>query len=132
MSENALILFGHGSRDPRWAESLIHFQTLLKNDLPTWQIELAFLEFSTPTLEQTLALLTKNRVKQVYLLPMFIGMGNHLRRDLPIMLQTLAETYPELSIQLLPSFGENTPILQAAAMCLSTQLSCLHPSSKSK
>lgn len=125
MSENALILFGHGSRDPRWAESLLQFQALLQTTLPTWQIELAFLEFSTPTLEQSIVQLKQHFVKQIYLLPMFIGMGNHLRRDLPLMLETLTAAHPELTIQLLPSFGENTPILEAAATILSTQLSSL-------
>ena len=39
-----------------------------------------------------------------------------------IYLEKLSQQYPQLELQLLTSFGENTSLLQAAACALSSQL----------
>ena len=124
MTLQALILFGHGSRDARWVEPLLQFQSILQGMLKEhWQIELAFLEFMTPNLEQCLNhFLEKTVIRKISILPMFIGMGQHLRHDLPLLLEKLSQQYPQLELQLLTSFGENTSLLQAAACALSSQL----------
>lgn len=43
-SSSALILFAHGSRDPKWAEPFKAIQSLIRAQAPGLIVELAFLE----------------------------------------------------------------------------------------
>ena len=54
-SSQAIILFAHGARDPEWAAPFQHIKRQLQAARPDAQVELAFQEFMTPTLEQAVA-----------------------------------------------------------------------------
>ena len=46
--KKAIVLFGHGARDPQWAEPMKRLQTILLEQLSGVQVELAFLELMSP------------------------------------------------------------------------------------
>jgi sirohydrochlorin cobaltochelatase len=46
---------------------------------------------------------------------MFLGTGGHVRRDLPVLLQTLREQHPQVSFQLHPAVGEMPAVTAAMA-----------------
>jgi len=50
--KRGLIVFGHGSRDPLWADTLKARRERLHIALPGTEVELAYLEFLKPTLSQ--------------------------------------------------------------------------------
>ena len=53
--DSAIVLFGHGARDPEWAGPMrrIRDTVLARADAP--KVELAFLEFMSPTLPEAIA-----------------------------------------------------------------------------
>lgn len=106
----AVIYFGHGARDAVWrapfdalvARSQFGEQTLVLS---------AFLEKTEPSLEQALQQCVAQGVRQVKVVPIFVGMGSHLREDLPKLLA--AQRWPQLTIEVLPPIGEWPEVLDA-------------------
>jgi len=111
--KSALILFAHGARDPRWAAPFQRLQTMTQLSLPDVAVELAFLEFMTPTLPDLVAKLVEQGCEQVTVSPIFLGQGGHVLRDLPILLDELRTRYPSLTIKLATAVGEEESVLQA-------------------
>ena len=51
----ALILFAHGASDPEWANPMRRVQAAIRQRMTSVPVELAFLEFMTPTLPERTA-----------------------------------------------------------------------------
>lgn len=111
----ALILFGHGSRDVRWAEPMRRVQTLIEASENPPLIVLAFLEFMAPDMPAALADLVAKGATSIQVAPMFLGQGGHLRRDLSALIDRARKTHPNVVIDVLPALGEAEPILRAIA-----------------
>ena len=114
MSATGLILFGHGARDPQWAEPMRRVATLIERAHPKLRVELAFLEFLTPTLAESIDSLAKSCVR-IVVVPMFIAQAGHLKRDVPVLLDQARLRYPGLSIDLAAPVGESDGVLAAIA-----------------
>ena len=90
-SASAIVLFGHGARDPEWAGPMrrIRDAALARPGAP--RVELAFLEFMSPTLPEAIAALAAEGAHKVAVVPIFLAQGGHLKRDLPEMLAAWSE-----------------------------------------
>jgi sirohydrochlorin cobaltochelatase len=108
------ILFAHGSRDPQWREP---FEGILKKmqTLSTAPTSLAFLECMTPTLEQAIDDMVGAGVKQITVVPVFLAVGSHVRKDLPILLEAARLKHPDLELQASAAIGEQPAIQEAIA-----------------
>ena len=111
----AIILFAHGARDPEWANPLRRVQAAIRQRAGSVPVELAFLEFMTPTLPECVAALVAGGVSNILVLPMFIAQGGHLKRDVPEMLALLRSTHTEVRFSLAGAIGENEIVVQAMA-----------------
>lgn len=116
----ALILFGHGARDPRWAEPFERLRDKLAAHLPApQQVSLAFLELMTPSLADAVARQIANGSTQITIIPVFFGQGGHIRQDLPALIETIRATHPNITIQCAPAVGEDDAVLNAiSSYCL--------------
>ena len=112
---HAVILFAHGARDPEWANPLRRVQAAMRGQAPDTVVELAFLEFMTPSLSECVATLAAKSVDRIVVMPMFIAQGGHLKRDVPHMLAQLKNDLPALSFTLAPAIGESERVIQAMA-----------------
>jgi sirohydrochlorin cobaltochelatase len=126
MTRSGILLFAHGARDPNWAGP---FQAAAKAlqaraDLLTQAgnpdclgpiVTLAFLEFMTPDLLTAGADLASQGCKHVTVVPLFLGAGGHVRKDLPRLLGELAEQHPEVNWVLSAAVGETDLLIQALA-----------------
>ena len=117
MSENnpksSLILFAHGSRDPKWAEPFKAIQLLIRAQAPDLRVELAFLELMQPGIQECLSNLVKQGVKRVSIVPIFLAAGRHLREDLPALIAPIQQQFRDLVIDVSAPIGE-IPEFQAA------------------
>jgi sirohydrochlorin cobaltochelatase len=121
MSKSGLILFGHGARDPRWAEPMERLQTRLAAAVPDTPVELAFLELLEPTLPSAAAQLVATGCDRLVIVPIFLGQGGHVRRDLAALAQTVREAHPSVDVQCALAVGEDDAVLDAlTAYCLKT------------
>ena len=111
--KTALILFAHGSRDPKWAEPFKAIQSLIRAQAPDVPVELAFLELMQPGIQECLTLLAKEDVKRISVVPVFLAAGRHLRDDLPALIAPIQQQFPDLVINVSAPIGD-LPELQAA------------------
>ncbi len=115
MSTQGLILFAHGARDPRWAAPFEAVARQIAQQQPLLQLRLAYLELMSPSLAQAGAELCAAGCSQVDVLPMFLGTGGHLRKDLPPMIERLREMHPTVRWQLHDAVGEQPRVREAMA-----------------
>jgi sirohydrochlorin cobaltochelatase len=113
MSRQAIVLFAHGARDPEWAVPFIIIKRQLQVARPDAQVELAFQDFMTPTLEAAVAQCAAGGAQRVVLVPLFMAQGGHLKQDLPLLVGKIREQHPQLELRVMPAIGDAPEILQA-------------------
>ena len=119
--KKSLILFAHGARDPLWAEPFRRLQALTQAGLPEVNVELAFLELMTPDLPRTAAQQVAEGAEHVTIVPVFLGQGGHIRRDLPLLIEELRSTHPTVQFHVAATVGEDDGVLQAlASYCIAS------------
>lgn len=111
----ALILFGHGARDPQWAKPLHAIREAALACQPGMRVELAFLEYLNPTLAECVEQLVTAGFRTIRIFPVFIAQGGHLVREVPVVLAELTRRFPGVDLQLLPVAGESPAVIKAMA-----------------
>ncbi|MEP6505748.1 MAG: CbiX/SirB N-terminal domain-containing protein [Betaproteobacteria bacterium] len=115
MTVRGLILLAHGARDPAWATPFEAVVARVSTKAPEAVVRLAFLELMTPRLEDAGAELAGLGCTRVDVVPVFLGMGGHVRRDVPVQLATLREAHPEVVWTLHGAVGETPHVIAALA-----------------
>ena len=115
----ALILFAHGARDPRWALPFERLQQVTQLAQPEVTVCNAYLEFMSPDLPAAVAELVKNACNEITIVPVFLGQGGHVLKDLPILIEQLQADYPGVHLNKVEAVGEDASVLEAIAQyCL--------------
>ena len=115
MSKRGVLLFAHGARDPRWAVPFEDVARRVRERDPALVVQLAFLELMTPSLREAGEMLIVAGCTQVDVIPLFLGAGGHVRKDLPELLAELAATHPQVRWQLQRAIGEIDSVIEAMA-----------------
>lgn len=115
-TSTGLLLFAHGSRDPRWAEPFERLRDRLA--ARGVLVELGYLELMQPDLGGAARRLLARGAAAVRVVPVFLGEGSHVRRDLP-QHAAAASAALAIPIALSPAVGESEDVLEALALyCL--------------
>jgi sirohydrochlorin cobaltochelatase len=75
-----------------------------------------------PTLPEAGAALATAGCRHIAVLPMFLGAGGHVRKDLPLLLDALRAAHPETSFDLLQAVGEIDSVVDAMATVAASAL----------
>jgi sirohydrochlorin cobaltochelatase len=110
-----LILFAHGARDPAWATPLQATSARAQALQPEWRVALAFLEFLSPSLPECGRSLAEQGCTQIDIVPLFLGAGGHVRRDLPALVAALQAEWPAVQWRLQTAVGEAPRLIEAMA-----------------
>jgi sirohydrochlorin cobaltochelatase len=113
--QSAVVLLGHGARDPEWARPIESIKARVERALPGTAVRLAFLEFMPPTLDHTVGALVAEGARVVEVVPVFIASAGHVKRDLPLLAAELERVYPGVTIRLADAVGEAEPVMDAIA-----------------
>lgn len=113
--EKALVLFAHGARAATWAAPFQRLRDLTAARRPDCAVSLAFLELMTPSLPDEVGALVALGARDITIVPVFLGQGGHLLRDLPLLLDQLRTTHPEVAFRTVPAVGEDPGVLAAMA-----------------
>ena len=111
--KRALVLFAHGARNASWAEPFERLRALTAERMPGLPVSLAFLELMEPRLPPHVAQLAAQGVTGITIVPVFLGQGGHLLRDLPIIVGELRAAHPQLTIDVAGAVGEDPGVLRA-------------------
>lgn len=117
MKARGLVLFAHGARDARWAEPFQAVAERVRRAEPQWMVELAFLEMMQPDLESAVRQLVGAGATRIDVVPLFLGTGGHLRKDLPPLVERIRRVHvgTMIDIRLHPAIGEDTAVIDAMA-----------------
>ncbi|RJG05603.1 cobalamin biosynthesis protein CbiX [Noviherbaspirillum cavernae] len=115
MNTRALILFGHGARDARWAAPFKRLQQIVQQQLPDVTVTLAFLELMPPQLPELVEQLEEGGHTEATIVPVFFGQGGHVLRDLPLIIEKLRQDHAEMTIKVAGAVGEDADVLNAVA-----------------
>jgi sirohydrochlorin ferrochelatase len=108
----AVLLIGHGSRVAAANRLLRGLARRLRTAFPRFVIEACFLEAATPDIPAGVERCVARGVGRILLVPYFLYMGGHVRRDLPAAARAARRRHPGLSVRLAPHLG-NDPRLVA-------------------
>lgn len=114
-STRGLLLFAHGARDPRWAEPFEDVARRVREQRPGVPVSLAFLELMAPDIASAGATLAAAGCTSVAVVPLFLGAGGHVRKDIPLLLDRLQVAHPAVTWTLSPAVGELDPVIAAMA-----------------
>ncbi|MGW8391293.1 sirohydrochlorin chelatase [Pseudoduganella sp. HUAS MS19] len=121
MGRRALVLFAHGARSASWAAPFEQLREMVATRAPDVEVSLAFLELMSPRLPEQVALLAAQGVDDVTVVPVFLGQGGHVLRDLPLLLDEMRLAHPEVTIRAVGAVGEDPTVLKAMTdYCLSS------------
>jgi sirohydrochlorin cobaltochelatase len=113
MNMRALVLFAHGARAASWAAPFERLRDMTAARVPQVSVSLAFLELMEPRLPAEVARLAAAGVDDVTVVPVFLGQGGHLLRDLPLLVAQLEIDHPDVAIKVVGAIGEDPAVLDA-------------------
>ena len=122
----AIVLFAHGSRDPAWQRPMLAVAQRIRDQFPQMWVASAYLELTEPSLPQAVTQAVMLGHVHIRVLPMFLGVGKHVREDLPILMAQLQRDHPHVRFDLQPAVGEQSAVLDALAQAATIDLA-LHP-----
>jgi sirohydrochlorin cobaltochelatase len=110
-----LILLAHGARDAAWATPFEAVVAHVRERAPETHVRLAFLELMAPRMEDAAAELAALGCQRIDVVPAFLGMGGHVRRDVPAQLARLRDAHPGIAWTLHAALGETPHVIAALA-----------------
>jgi sirohydrochlorin cobaltochelatase len=113
MGARALVLFAHGARAASWAAPFERLRDLTAARVPEVPVSLAFLELMEPRLPAEVARLAAQGVTEISVVPVFLGQGGHLLRDLPLLVDQLRIDHPGVAVKVTGAVGEDPAVLDA-------------------
>ncbi|WP_426193582.1 sirohydrochlorin chelatase [Massilia sp. DWR3-1-1] len=119
-TNKSLVLFAHGARAASWAAPFEKLRDATAARVPDVAVTLAFLELMEPRLPAEAARLAAAGVDEMTIVPVFLGQGGHLLRDLPLLVEQLRLDHPGMAIKVAGAVGEDPGVLEAMTRyCLS-------------
>jgi len=115
MTETAVLLCGHGSRDPQAIEEFELAAAALRPRLPEFDFATGYLEFARPTIRDGLALLAARGARRILAIPGMLFAASHVKNDLPWEMNSFIAENPAIDVRLGRELGIDPKLLQAAA-----------------
>lgn len=110
-----IILFAHGSRDERWRAPVEAVARRVAALDPSVKVACAYLELITPDLRTAAATLIGDGAKAIRVVPLFLGMGRHVREDLPRLLDEMRAMHHDVVFVLAGAVGEEPDVIELLA-----------------
>jgi sirohydrochlorin ferrochelatase len=110
----AVLICGHGSRDP---EAIAEFELVaaaLRPRLPDFDFATGHIEFARPTIHDGLTGLAVRGARQILAIPGMLLAASHVKNDLPWEMSFMADN-PGIDVRLGRDFAMDPKLLRAAA-----------------
>jgi sirohydrochlorin cobaltochelatase len=115
VTKTAVLLCGHGSRDPEAIEEFELAAAGLRSRLPKFDFATGYLEFARPTIRDGLALLVARGARRILAIPGMLFAASHVKNDLPWEMNSFIAANPEVDVRLARDLGIDPNLLRAAA-----------------
>ena len=119
MTDQALLLMAHGSRDGAAREEYVRIAEALARRLPNETVVFSALEFpdedKLPSIEEGWRRCLDAGARRIVAMPFFLFPAGHVREDLPTELRAARETGRWTAVDFLPPLGPADELLDAVA-----------------
>jgi sirohydrochlorin cobaltochelatase len=119
MSETAVLLCGHGSRDPdaiaEFEMAAAALRSRLQHDFAT-----GYLEFARPTIQEGLGQLMARGARHILAVPGMLFAASHVKNDLPWEMNSFMAEHPGIDVRLGRDLAIDAKLLTAAAERIAT------------
>jgi sirohydrochlorin cobaltochelatase len=115
MNNTAVLLCGHGSRDPEAIEEFEIAATALRDRLAPQDFATGYLEFARPTIQQGLADLVSRGARRILAVPGMLFAASHVKNDLPWEMNSFMAANPGIEVKLGRDLAIDPKLLAAAA-----------------
>lgn len=115
MTKTAVLLCGHGSRDPEAIREFELAAAALRPRLADFDFATGYLEFHHPTIRDSLALLAARGARRILAIPGMLFAASHVKNDLPWEMNSFMADNPGAEVCLGRDLGIDPNLLQAAA-----------------
>ena len=95
----ALLVVGHGSRDPRGAKEFHELVALVRERYPDLVVEGGFIELSRPPISECVDRLAGGGARNIAAVPLMLLAAGHAKDDIPATLVREKMSHPELSFR---------------------------------
>ena len=102
-----IVLLAHGSRDPQWREPVEAVARRIAGQAPELRVRCAYLELAEPDLLTAASELVAEGATTLQVLPLFLGMGHHVREDLPRRVAQVQAEFPHVGVTLRQYVGQH-------------------------
>jgi sirohydrochlorin ferrochelatase len=106
-----IVIFAHGSSVPSANEAVRAVAEAAAAAGAFDRVETAFLE-ARPSLAEAVAHLADSGASRILVVPYFLTLGIHLQRDLPAIVEQLAQAYQDLEIRITPPLDGHPALVQ--------------------
>jgi len=108
----ALLIVGHGSRDPRGAREFHELVALVRERNPALSIEGGFIELSRPPISECVSCLVENGSRRVAAVPLMLLTAGHAKDDIPATLVREKMSHPEVDFRYGRALGIRPELLE--------------------
>ena len=119
-SRPALLIVGHGSRDPRGAREFHELADLVRRRNPSLMVEGGFIELSSPPISECVNSLAENGTRGVAAVPLMLLAAGHAKDDIPATLVREKIDHPEMSFVYGRALGIRPELLELMEERIST------------
>ena len=114
MNTRALIVLAHGARERAWTAPLDALAARLRGLLPGVAVRTAYLERFAPRLDEALAALAAEGIRDVVVLPVLWAPDGQVLHDLPPMLADAESA--GLNVRVMPTLSELPGLIDFVAL----------------
>lgn len=108
--QHAIILIGHGSLRSASGASMIRIAARLRERGVAPVVEAAFLNYSRPTLAETVAKVAAEGVTTITIQPYFLIAGVYVQNDLRALVTEVSTHHPAITFRFAPVLGEHPAV----------------------
>jgi sirohydrochlorin cobaltochelatase len=116
----ALLIIGHGSRDPRGAREFNDLVGLVRRRNPSLTVEGGFIELSRPPISECVDRLAERGIRDVAAVPLMLLAAGHAKDDIPATLVREKMGHPEMSFSYGRALGIRPELLELMGERIST------------
>ena len=106
-----LVIFAHGSSVPS-ANAAVEDVARAAAEGSGYPAQVGFLDPVKPTLDDAVAALVGQGATRVLVIPYFLTLGLHLQRDLPVIVERVAQRHPEVEVRVTPPLDGHTGLVR--------------------
>src|SRR5207245_10143494 len=96
----AILIAGHGSRDPEGIAEFLALARHFRKHRPEVPVEIAFLEFARPTIQEGIDRLVQESAETIVVLPGVLMAAGHAKNDMASEVRLARQRYPQISIHM--------------------------------